>query len=173
MRHRVHTFKIGKSGAHRRAMLANMVSSLIEHGEIKTTITKAKEARRMADRMITLGKKGTLHHRRQAIAKLRNKTAVKKLFDELAQGYTDRNGGYTRIIRIGARRGDNADMCLLQLVEEGAPTLKQAKTPVATVGEAVVEETAKEVAVDKAEVVTEEAVEAENKSAEQADAKAE
>lgn len=127
MRHRLHTFKIGRSGAHRRAMLANMVSSLIEHGEITTTLVKAKEARRFADKMITLGKKGGLHHIRQAVAKLRNKTAVKKLFDEVAPKYMTRAGGYTRIIRISKPRvGDAADMCLLQLVEEGAPAVKAA-----------------------------------------------
>lgn len=127
MRHRLHTFKIGRSGAHRRAMLANMVSSLIEHGEITTTLVKAKEARRFADKMVTLGKKGGLHHIRQAVAKLRNKTAVKKLFDEVAPKYMTRAGGYTRIIRISKPRvGDAADMCLLQLVEEGAPAVKVA-----------------------------------------------
>jgi len=127
MRHRLHTFKIGRSGAHRRAMLANMVSSLIEHGEITTTLVKAKEARRFADKMVTLGKKGGLHHIRQAVAKLRNKTAVKKLFDEIAPKYMTRAGGYTRIIRISKPRvGDAADMCLLQLVEEGAPAVKAA-----------------------------------------------
>jgi len=122
MRHRLHTFKIGRSGAHRRAMLANMVSSLIEHGQITTTIVKAKEARRFADKVITLGKKGELHHRRQAVAKLRNKTAVKKLFDEVAPKYMTRPGGYTRIIHLAkVRVGDAAEMCILQLVEEGAP----------------------------------------------------
>ncbi len=169
MRHRVHTFKIGKSGAHRRAMLANMISSLIEHGEIKTTVTKAKEARRMADKMITLGKKGTLHHRRQAIAKLRDKVAVKRLFDELAPGYTERVGGYTRIIRLGRRRGDAAEMCLLQLVEEGAPTLKKTKAPVAETAVAVEPEI--EVAEEVAEPVAEAAVKTEEKSEEESDSK--
>ena len=127
MRHRLHTFKIGRSGAHRRAMLANMVSSLIEHGQITTTIVKAKEARRFADKVITLGKKGQLHHRRQAVAKLRNKTAVKKLFDEIAPKYMTRAGGYTRIIHLAkVRVGDAAEMCILQLVEEGAPATKTA-----------------------------------------------
>ncbi len=168
MRHRVHTFKIGRSGAHRRAMLANMVSSLIEHGEIKTTITKAKEARRMADRMITLGKKGTLHHRRQAIAKLRNKTAVKRLFDELAPGYSERQGGYTRIIRLGHRVGDNAEMCLLQFVEEGTPKSRRPVPPKTTANTApeVAEETA--VAEEVAEVET--APEEADKSEETAEA---
>ena len=127
MRHRLHTFKIGRSGAHRRAMLANMVSSLIEHGQITTTIVKAKEARRFADKVITLGKKGQLHHRRQAVAKLRNKTAVKKLFDEIAPKYMTRAGGYTRIIHLAKLRiGDAAEMCILQLVEVGAPAQKTA-----------------------------------------------
>ena len=117
MRHKVATFKIGRSGAHRRAMLANMVSSLFFHGEIETTLVKAKEARRFAERLITIGKKGDVHNRRLAFSKLRNKDAVKKLFDEIAPAYADRNGGYTRIIKTGARRGDAAEMCILMLVE--------------------------------------------------------
>ena len=118
MRHRKHTFKIGRDGAHRSAMLANMVCSLFECGEIRTTVTKAKEARRFAEKMITYGKKGDLHHRRLAVAKLRDKQAVKTLFDEISPKYLERVGGYTRIIRLGVRVGDAAEMCLLQLVEE-------------------------------------------------------
>jgi large subunit ribosomal protein L17 len=118
MRHRKYTFKIGRDGAHRSAMLANMVCSLFECGEIRTTLTKAKEARRFAEKMITYGKKGDLHHRRLAIAKLRDKQAVKMLFDEISPRYMERDGGYTRIIRLGTRIGDAAEMCLLQLVEE-------------------------------------------------------
>lgn len=117
MRHKVHTFKIGRSSAHCRAMLANMISSLIEHGQIQTTLTKAKEARRFADKMVTLGKKGDLHRRRLAVSRLRDKTAVKKLFDEIAPQYAERNGGYTRIIKLGRRIGDAAEMCILQFVE--------------------------------------------------------
>jgi large subunit ribosomal protein L17 len=128
MRHKVHTFKIGRSSAHRKAMLANMVSSLIEHGEIRTTITKAKEARRVADKMVTLGKKGDLHRRRLAVSKLRDKTAVKKLFDEVAPQYTERNGGYTRIIKLSRRLGDAAEMCILQFVESDDAVKKAAKT---------------------------------------------
>jgi large subunit ribosomal protein L17 len=127
MRHKVHTFKIGRTGAHRKAMLANMVSSLIEHGEIKTTLTKAKEARRFADKMVTLGKKGDLHRRRLAVSRLRDKTAVKKLFDEIAPQYTERDGGYTRIIKLGRRTGDAAEMCLLQFVENDDTVKKAAK----------------------------------------------
>ena len=118
MRHRKHTFKIARDGAHRSAMLANMVSSLFESGEIRTTVAKAKEARRFAEKMITYGKKADLHHRRLAIAKLRDRDAVKTLFDEVSPRYMDRNGGYTRIIRLGTRIGDAAEMCILQLVEE-------------------------------------------------------
>ena len=128
MRHKVHTFKIGRTGAHRKAMLANMVSSLIEHGEIRTTITKAKEARRVADKMVTLGKKGDLHRRRLAVSKLRDKTAVKKLFDEIAPQYTERNGGYTRIIKLSRRLGDAAEMCILQFVESDDAVKKASKT---------------------------------------------
>ena len=116
MRHRVDTFKIGRSGAHRRSMLANMVSSLFLNGEIRTTLVKAKEARRFAERLITLGKKGDLHHRRLAVARLRDKDAVKLLFAEIAPRYADRMGGYTRIYKMGPRRGDNAPMAVLELV---------------------------------------------------------
>ena len=117
MRHTVATFKIGRTGAHRRAMLANMVNSLLMNGEIETTLVKAKEAARFAERLITLGKKGDLHHRRLAAARLRDKDAVRKLFAEIAPSYAGRNGGYTRILKTGKRRGDAAEMCLLMLVE--------------------------------------------------------
>ncbi len=159
MRHKVHTFKIGRSSAHRKAMLANMVSSLIEHGEIRTTLTKAKEARRIADKMVTLGKKGDLHRRRLAVSKLRDKTAVKKLFDEIAPQYAERNGGYTRIIKLSPRLGDAAEMCILQFVEsddvvkksEKPAKAKKAKAPEAT------EEVAEEVKAEATEEVVEEA----------------
>ena len=124
MRHKVATFKIGRTGAHRRAMLANMVNSLFMNGEVKTTIVKAKEARRFAERLITVGKKGDLHNRRLAFARLRSKDAVKQLFDVVAPSYAERNGGYTRIIKTGARRGDAAEMCVLMLVEPGTAEKK-------------------------------------------------
>ena len=166
MRHKVHTFKIGRTGAHRKAMLANMVSSLIEHGEIRTTITKAKEARRVADKMVTLGKKGDLHRRRLAVSKLRDKTAVKKLFDEIAPQYTERNGGYTRIIKLSRRLGDAAEMCILQFVESDevakkAAKTKKAKAPKAQKTPEATEEVAEEAkAVEKTEEVVEEVKEA-------------
>ena len=126
MRHRVDTFKVGRSSAHRRSMLANMVSSLFLNGEIRTTVVKAKEARRFAERLITIGKKADLHHRRLAVARLCDKTAVKKLFDEIAPSYAGRDGGYTRIYKLGTRIGDGAEMCILQLVSELAE--KKAET---------------------------------------------
>ena len=100
MRHKVDTLKLGRSSAHRRAMLANMVSSLFYSGRIETTLVKAKAARRFAERMITLGKQGTLHSRRLAAARMRDEGAVKKLFDEIAPAYTGRQGGYTRILKL-------------------------------------------------------------------------
>jgi len=165
MRHKVHTFKIGRSSAHRKAMLANMVSSLIEHGQIKTTITKAKEARRVADKMVTLGKKGDLHRRRLAVSKLRDKTAVKKLFDEIAPQYAQRNGGYTRIIKLSRRLGDAAEMCLLQFVEsddavkkaEKTTKTKKAKAPKAKKAPEATEEVVEEVKAEATEEVVEEA----------------
>ena len=127
MRHRVHTFKIGRTGAHRRAMLATMVSSLIEHGQITTSLVKAREARRLADKMVTLGKKGDLHHRRLAISALRNVDMVAKLFAEIAPAYADRQGGYTSIIKLGKRRGDACEMCILKFVAAAAPAAEEAK----------------------------------------------
>ena len=114
MRHRKDTAKLGMKSQHRRSMLANMVCSLIRHNRITTTVSKAKEARRWADRMVTLAKKGTLHHRRQALAFLRQKPAVKKLFTETGKQHADRQGGYTRIIRLGQRQGDAAEMAILE-----------------------------------------------------------
>ena len=127
MRHRKYSFKIGRTSSHRRAMLANQTCSLIFSTEIKTTIVKAKETRRVAEKMVTLAKKGTLHDRRRAISKLRDKDAVRVLFEDVAPKYEGRNGGYTRIIRLGQRRGDGAEMCILQWVEENKPAAKKAE----------------------------------------------
>ncbi|MBE6082765.1 MULTISPECIES: 50S ribosomal protein L17 [Tissierellales] len=108
--------KLGRPTAHRKAMLRNQVSSLFEHGKIETTVTRAKETKRMADKMITLGKRGDLHARRQALAYIYNENIVKKLFDEIAPNYSDRKGGYTRIVRIGPRNGDGAEMAIIELL---------------------------------------------------------
>ncbi len=118
MRHRNHTFKIGRTSAHRRAMMANMACSLFLEGQIRTTLTRAKELRRIAERMITLGKDGSLHARRRAISILGQKPAVRLLFAEIAPRYTERQGGYTRILKLGKRLGDAAETCLVQLVTE-------------------------------------------------------
>ncbi len=117
MRHRKAGRKLGKTTSHRKAMLRNMVTSLLEHERIVTTVPKAKEARRMAEKMITLGKRGDLHAKRQAFAYIRSRDVVAKLFDELSQQYADRQGGYTRIVRTGFRQGDAAPMAIVELVD--------------------------------------------------------
>ena len=101
----------------RRAMLRNQVTSFLENGKITTTVTRAKETRSMAEKMITLGKKGTLAARRQALAYITKEDVVTKLFNEIAPKYADRNGGYTRIYKLGERRGDSAQMAILELVD--------------------------------------------------------
>jgi len=130
MRHRKATAKLGMKSQHRRATLANLVCSLIKHNRITTTITKAKVARRYADKMITLAKSGTLHHRRQALAFLRQKDIVGKLFADLGKQHSDRQGGYTRIIRVGNRPGDAAEMAILEwtgTVVTAAPVPEEGK----------------------------------------------
>ena len=117
MRHRKATCKLGRTSSHRNAMLRNMVTSLFEHERIVTTVPKAKEARRVADKMITLAKRGDLHARRQALSYIQSKDVVAKLFEEIQQQYADRQGGYTRIIRTGTRLGDAAPMAILELVD--------------------------------------------------------
>jgi len=108
--------KLGITTDHRVAMLRNMTVSLINHGRIVTTVTRAKELRRVSERMITLGKRGDLHARRQALAYIYDKNAVYKLFEEVAPKYKERNGGYTRILKMGPRRGDGAEMAIIELV---------------------------------------------------------
>lgn len=101
--------KLGRPSDQRRALLRNLTTALLEHGKIETTVTRAKEVKRIADKMVTLGKRGDLHARRQAISYITQEAVVKQLFDEIAPKYTERNGGYTRIYRVGPRRGDGAD----------------------------------------------------------------
>ena len=141
MRHGKHTFKVGRTGSHRRAMLANMLKSLIETGRLTTTVVKAKELRRHADRLITLAKRNTLASKRNAIAELkvcfnplstkearmakngdtgsfsRDRQVIEKLFGELRERFTARNGGYTRIIRTGDRIGDSAPTCFIEYLK--------------------------------------------------------
>lgn len=117
MRHRKKTVKLGRTSAHRDAMLANQVASLIEHQRIKTTLAKAKAVRPLAEKMVTLGKRGDLHARRQAAAYLGQKVAVQKLFSEIAPRAATRNGGYTRIIKLGPRQSDSAPMALIEWVD--------------------------------------------------------
>jgi large subunit ribosomal protein L17 len=109
--------RLNRTHEHRKAMFANMASSLIEHEQIKTTLPKAKELRRIADKLITLGKRGDLHARRLAHAELKQEAAVKKLFDTLGARYKDRQGGYTRVLKAGFRYGDAAPMAIIELVD--------------------------------------------------------
>ena len=110
------TRKLGRPTDHRMAMLRAMVTYLLENGKIETTVTRAKEVRPLAEKMITLGKKNTLASKRQALAFITKEDVVKKLFDEIAPKYAERNGGYTKIIKTGPRRGDNAEMAIIELV---------------------------------------------------------
>src|SRR5918911_646096 len=117
MRHQKKTVKLGRTAEHRKALLANQVCSLIQHQRIKTTLAKAKAARPLAEKMVTLGKKGSLHARRTALSVLRQKDAVKKLFDDIAPRSANRAGGYTRIVRLGQRKSDAAPVAFLEWVD--------------------------------------------------------
>lgn len=117
MRHKRKGRKLGKTTAHRDAMLSNMVTSLFDHEKITTTLPKSKELRRTAEKLITLAKRGDLHARRLAARKVHNKEVLQKLFDSIGPRYTNREGGYTRIIKLENRFGDNAPMAAIELVE--------------------------------------------------------
>jgi large subunit ribosomal protein L17 len=116
MRHRIAGRRLGRTSSHRKAMMRNLVTSLFEHEKITTTDAKAKELRGVADRMITLGKRGTLHARRQALSFIRDNRITKKVFEELSPRYTERMGGYTRVIKVGTREGDNALLSVIELM---------------------------------------------------------
>ena len=118
MRHRKSGRKLGVTTKHRKAMFRNMATDLLRNGKINTTDTRAKEIRRVVEKLVTLGKNGSLHARRKALAYVRDRAVVEKLFSELAQRYMERPGGYTRIIKLGYRRGDNAPVSLVELVTE-------------------------------------------------------
>ncbi len=117
MRHRMSGRKLGRTSSHRKAMFANMTTSLLLHEQIVTTLPKAKELRRFAERMITLGKHGALHNRRQAASFLTDDAVVRKLFGPLAERYRARAGGYTRVLKAGFRHGDDAPMAVIELVD--------------------------------------------------------
>lgn len=117
MRHRMSGRKLNRTSSHRKAMFANMAASLITHEQITTTLPKAKELKRFAEKMITLGKRGDLHARRQAFAVLRDNVTVSKLFSALADRYKERKGGYTRVLKAGFRHGDTAPMAVIELVD--------------------------------------------------------
>lgn len=117
MRHGNTNRKLSRTSAHRKAMFANMSASLIKHEQIVTTLPKAKELRPIVEKLITLGKRGDLHARRQAIAQMRDETQVQKLFATVGPRYKDRNGGYIRILKAGFRYGDNAPMAVIELVD--------------------------------------------------------
>ena len=112
------TRKLGRTTAHRKAMLRGMVTLLLKNGQIETTLTRAKEVRSMAEKMITLGKKNTLASRRAALAYITKEDVVSKLFSEIAPSYENRNGGYTQIFKLGARRGDAAEMAIVKLIKD-------------------------------------------------------
>lgn len=117
MRHKHGYNKLGRESSHRKAMLRNMATSLVEHGQITTTLPKAKELRSVVEKLVTLGKKGSLHHRRQAAKVLYTKESLKKVFSDIAPRMQDRPGGYTRILKRGIRFGDGAKMATIQFVD--------------------------------------------------------
>jgi len=169
MRHRKHHGSLGLVTGHRRALLANLASALITHGRIETTHAKARAVRPYMEKLITLGKNGDLHSRRQALAKLRHRPIVDKLFDDVASAFENRPGGYTRIIKTGFRAGDAAPMALIELVEAGfeVKPVKAAKKPAAKKEEAKVETKAEEAAPVEA-AAADEAVDAAPEAAETA-----
>ena len=127
MRHLKAGRKLNRTSSHRKALFRNLVTSLIEHEQVRTTDAKAKELRRITDRMITLGKRGSLHARRQALAYIRSRSVVSKLFDEVAARFTERHGGYTRVVKIGHRHGDAAPMSIIELTDRGEAAKAEAE----------------------------------------------
>lgn len=129
MRHGIKGRKLNRTTSHRKAMFANMAAALVKHEQIVTTLPKAKELKPFVDKLITLGKKGTLASRRQAIATMRDETQARKLFDTLADRYKDRQGGYTRVLKAGFRYGDNAPMAVIELVDRDVTARGQDSGP--------------------------------------------
>ena len=161
MRHQKNTRKLGRTSSHRDAMLANIVASLIIHKRVKTTLAKAKAARPLAEKLVTLGKDGTLHARRLAVAKIGQKDVVGKLFKDIAPNFKDRKGGYTRIIKLGPRQSDSAPVAFLEWVDfvvEAAPA-PAAEKPAKADKPAKSEKAEKPKAESKAESVEVEVIE--------------
>ena len=179
MRHARSGKKLGRDSAHRKALYSNLAGALIEHGRIKTTVTKAKAVKPIAEQMITLGRRGDLHARRQATAFLRSRDIVHKLFAEVGPRFKDRPGGYSRIIRIGPRPGDAAEMVYLELVDEEyvatqsrSETRSEERTPPPAAEAALPVEAAEEAPETEAEAVEdpEAAAEVDAEAADEADA---
>jgi len=156
MRHRRRTNRLGCKTAHRKAMLGNMVTSLLRYGRIVTTVPRAKEVRRVADKMITLAKASNLHARRQAFSVIRDRKVVIRLFDKWGQEFADRNGGYTRIVRMGPRRGDAAMMSIVELVTDSLERPKPQSKPSKKVSTESLIPQAGPVSVNKSEPVKQE-----------------
>jgi len=165
MRHRKKTIKLGRTSAHRKELLANQVCALIKYKRIKTTLQKARATRVLAEKMVTLGKKGTLAARRRAISKLKQVDRVKELFETIAPSFEGRPGGYTRIVKLNHRASDNSEMVYLEWVDASETRIKTEKTDEApkqketTPKDEVLKEESKEIAEKPAEEVTKEVVE--------------
>ncbi len=175
MRHRKAGLKLNKTGSHRKAMFRNMVTSLFKHERIRTTDAKAKELRRWADKLITLAKKGDLHSRRKALSIIREKQVVHKLFEEAPERFANVNGGYTRVVKVGFRAGDSAQVSIVELVTPEASTKKKkgkAKAAPETTAEVPTKEEkpeAVEAAVDQEPIAEEDKVDASPEEAEASD----
>lgn len=120
MRHGKRGRKLNRTASHKKAMLNNMATSLFDNGKVRTTLPKAKELRGVAERLISFAKRGDLHARRQVLRRIQNKVVLTKLFEEIGPSFADRSGGYTRILKLGSRRGDSSELCLIELVVDGA-----------------------------------------------------
>ena len=180
MRHRIKGRKLNRTASHRKSLIRNLANQLFEYKEIRTTTAKAKEARITIERLITYAKKGDTHHRRLAFSFLRQKESIKTLFDEIAPTYTDRQGGYTRVVKLGRRQGDGAPMALLQLVgfetladtskpEKKKKSRKKEDTPVETATKTAETKEPAAAATPQKEMDKEEAIDGEGKKVEEPD----
>ena len=147
MRHGKRGRKLGRTASHKKAMLNNMATSLFDNGKVRTTLPKAKELRGVAERLISFAKRGDLHARRQVLRRIQNKVVLTKLFEEIGPSFADRDGGYTRILKLGPRRGDSSELCLIELVGDDAisePDVEETGADASAEEEEVVEENKKE-----------------------------